>query len=431
MKKYARFAVASLLAGTITACSDSNDSSSTDDNGNGSAVVPTSNTTGSGTATGGTADDPVTGDTTGTATAGGGTATAGNDTGTDGSGSGSTTAGGGTTTVSPPNQNIPVLADPFAAPIPSPDQTDPFGSLLETDEEAAVAGGPPTTPKNLRVDLVSNDWAEFSWAPSNDDGDIVAYRVYRSDDHVYTVGRDQSDPASGSQAEIDKFFRTTSFIDCNYTRFFDRLHICAANGPSPGDTYSYQVTAIDELGNESPRSNPITITYHVDQNGPIPRYDDFYLAPDDRFAQEHDLSSVGNFINEFETVFEDEFETGQIDESKWQTQLTWGDSRIINGEQQYFVNTQAQPGFGYDPFNFTDNSLIIESIPTPPEFEASLPEVCNEPDPTGNERCIFLSGALSSHDRFGMTYGYVEGAHESRRCTRDAIEFLSVSPLPW
>jgi len=127
-----------------------------------------------------------------------------------------------------PPPTIPPV-DLLAAPIPGPSSSDPFNSLLEIDPELPVAGGPPTQPKNLRIDLVSNDWAEFSWAPSNDDGDVVAYRIYRSDGHVYTVGRDQTDPNGGAQAEINKFWNTTSFIDCNYTRFADRLHACAAN----------------------------------------------------------------------------------------------------------------------------------------------------------------------------------------------------------
>jgi len=185
-----------------------------------------------------------------------------------------------------PPPTIPPV-DLLAAPIPGPSSSDPFNSLLETDLEVAVAGGAPTQPKNLRVDLVSNDWAEFSWAPSNDDGDVVAYRIYRSDGHIYTVGRDQTDPASGSQAEIEKFWNTTSFIDCNYTRFATRLHRCDTNGPQPGDIFSYEVTAVDELGNESVPSEAITINYHAERGAAVPLYSDFYLD-ESRFAQRHD-----------------------------------------------------------------------------------------------------------------------------------------------
>lgn len=307
-----------------------------------------------------------------------------------------------------PEPVIPQL-DPTAAPVPGPSPTDPFNSLLEIDPEAAVPGGGPTTPKNLRIDLVSNDWAEFSWAPSKDDGgEVVEYRVSRSDGVVYTIREDQTDPASGTQLEIDKYWATTSFIDCNYTRFAERLHACSQNGPKPGDIFSYQVSAVDDDGNESALSNSISIHYHEETGAAVPLYEDFYISSD-RFVQDHDLTNTAYFLDEFRLVFEDDFDGDAIDDTKWNTELTWGDTRIINGEQQHFVSTQRETDFGYNPFNFEDGILTIEAIQTPEELVGNLPEVCNEEDPFGVERCAFLSGALSGHDKFGFTYGFVEG----------------------
>lgn len=306
-----------------------------------------------------------------------------------------------------PDPVIPAV-DLLAAPIPGPSLSDPFGSLLEVDPEPSVAGGPPTQPKNLRIDLVANDWAEFSWAPSNDDGDVVAYRIRRSDGHVYTVGRDQTDPASGSQAEIEKFWRTTSFIDCNYTRFFDRLHECGVNGPKPGDIFSYEVSAVDNEGNESAPSNAITINYHAEQGAAVPLYEDPYLD-ESQFAQKHDLTNTAYFMDKFELVFEDDFNGDSIDNRRWNTQLLWGDDTIINAEQQYFVDTQGNPDFGYNPFKIANSILTIEAIPTPAEMQSKLPDVCAQNNSDGKDQCAFLSGALSSHDKFNMTYGYVEG----------------------
>ena len=396
MKKYKKITLVAVLAGTVSACgSDSSDDP---------ATVTDNEVT-----TSGLVDDP-TDDTTGTT--GTGTTTAGTggttDNGTEDPTPGDAITPSGTSSLG----NPPTLADPFAAPTPSPDSADPFGALLEVDDEVAVAGGPPTKPKFLRVDLVSNDWAEINWAPSNDDVGVVEYRIYRSDKTdgpTYTVRKDTESPSGGTQDEIDKFWRTTSFIDCNYTRFSDSVHACNVNGPSPGDRFSYQVSAVDADGQESPRSNTITVLYHAESNAPVPKYDDFYKRVDDTFAQDHDLSDTAYFLDKFEMVFEDNFDGPAIDSTKWNTGLTWGDTRIINGEQQYFVNTQAQPGFGYDPFKFDNGDLVIEAIPTPIEFVDSLPPVCDEVDPFGKDRCAFLSGALSSHDKFGMTYGYVEG----------------------
>ena len=306
-----------------------------------------------------------------------------------------------------PPPTIPPV-DLLAQPIPGPTLADPFGFQLEMDNEMPVAGGPPTQPKNLRIDLVSNDWAEFSWAPAKDDTEVVAYRIKRSDGHVYTVGRDQTDPNASAQREIRKFWNTTSFIDCNYTRFSTRLHECASNGPKPGDIFSYEVTAIDDAGNESAPSNPITINYHTETGAAVPLYEDPYLD-ESQFAQKHDLSNTAYFLDKFRLVFEDDFNGTDIDTRRWNTELLWGDDAIINGEQQYFVNTQERPALGYDPFSVADSVLTIEAIPTPDELKDQLPEICAQPDSSGKERCLFLSGALSSHDKFNMTYGYVEG----------------------
>lgn len=304
--------------------------------------------------------------------------------------------------------NPPTLRDPQAAPTPSPSRDDPFGTELEIDNEQATAGGPPTQPKNLRAELVSNNWAEINWAPSNDDGNVVEYRIYRSDGVIYTVRGDQTHENDGTQNEINRFWNATLFIDCNYTRFYRKVHNCVDNAPSPGDTFVYQVSAIDNDGQESARSAPLEVVYHTKENAPIPYYNDFYKDGDDLFVQEHDLSRVDYFLDDFVTVFADEFNGSEINSDYWNTRLTWGDGQIINGEQQYFVPLQEQPDFAFNPFNLTGSSLIIESIVTPENVEDSLPASCSETDSTGNERCLFLSGALSSHDKFGITYGYVE-----------------------
>ncbi|MFK8080397.1 MAG: family 16 glycosylhydrolase [Granulosicoccus sp.] len=302
---------------------------------------------------------------------------------------------------------VPVL-DPNNR-FPSPDPNDPFGSLLEIDTEAAEPGGPPTTPKNLRIDLVSNDWAEFSWAPANDDVGVVAYNIYRDDGVIYRIKPELADVSAGAQAEIDKYWNTTSFIDCNFTRFDRLIHNCRENQPEPGETYVYQVSAVDAEGGESPLSDPLSITYHEPENAPVPIFDDFYKMPDDRFAQSNDLSQTRFFLDEFDLVFNDEFETPSVDPTKWQTELRWRDSTIINGEQQYFVRTQDNPEFGYDPFTLDGDNLTINAVPVPEELRQNLPPVCDEVDPTGKDRCEFLSGALSSHNRFSFIYGYVEG----------------------
>jgi beta-glucanase (GH16 family) len=305
-----------------------------------------------------------------------------------------------------PAPTIPQL-DPLAAPLPAPNPSDPFGSLLELDPEIPTPGGAPTQPKNLRIDLIANDWAEFSWAPSNDDGEVVAYRVYRSDGRTYTVSKNQTSANAGTQAQLDKNWQTTSFIDCNYTRFLHQIYNCAQFGPAPGNIFSYQVTAVDDDGNESAASNTITINYHEAAGAPVPVYQDQFLDGSG-FAQNHDLSNTAYFIDKFQLVFEDDFDGTSIDRTRWNTSLLWGDQTIINQEQQYFVDSQNKVDFGYDPFNIANSILSIEAVPTPETLKSSLPDVCHEFDDPARPRCAFLSGALSTHDKFNLTFGYVE-----------------------
>ena len=329
-----------------------------------------------------------------------------------------------------PLGNPPTLDEPFADAIPATSLEDPFGFELETDPEAPTPGGPPTQPKNLRLDIVGNDWAEFSWAPSNDDGEVVAYEVTRSDGMTYLLTPALPEGLSldpGTYDEYAKYWTTTSFMDCNNTRFAfapgsekddDAPWNCVTTGPRPGDDFTYTVAAIDDEDQRSPESEPLEIAFAEELNSPVPFYDDIYLGQGDRFASVTDLSEVEFFIDDFDLVFEDEFDGNDIDPDLWNTGLVWADTRIINGEQQYFVNTQVNPDFGYDPFNLNGEAddgaldgegLSIEAVPIPNSLRDELPPVCEEEDPTGLDRCEFLSGALSSHDRFSFIYGYVEG----------------------
>ncbi len=281
-----------------------------------------------------------------------------------------------------------------------------FGRGLEVDNESPVAGGPPTTPKNLRAELISNDWVQLNWAPSNDDSDVRAYKIYRGDGVVYTVS------AADTDFHLNRYWRTTSFIDCNFTHVRD----CSNNGTTPavGSTHTYQVTAIDTQGNESARSNLLEVRLHEASGATIPRFTDPWLDSEDDFMFVRDLSRTANFMDQFDLVFSDEFDGPHIDPQKWTTSLTWRqeDQNIINGEMQYFVDTQSNPDFGYNPFILTGETLKISAIKTPPELSQ---RALGQP---------FLSGALSTHevssgqldsngqlinDKYATTYGYVEG----------------------
>lgn len=297
----------------------------------------------------------------------------------------------------PPTPEAPVDGTPTDdAPAP-PEGVDLYLDALEVPAAVAPADGTPSVPANLRVDLLGNDWVELNWAASADNGEIVEYRLYRNDGVTYSIRGDQSDPVAGSDAEIKKYWQTTSFIDCNYTRFDDRLHKCGVNRPKVGGEYFYRISAIDNDGNESAQSEPLRVKLYENSGSPVETYEDPYLDPNDTFPFTTDLSTPDNFLDQFQLVFSDEFNGQAIDPAKWNTVLTWGHNEAINGELQYFVDTQADPDFGYNPFVFNGSTLSIDAIQTPPEL---LDAALGQP---------FLSGALSSHDKFGFNYGYTEG----------------------
>jgi len=100
--------------------------------------------------------------------------------------------------------------------------------------------------------------------------------------------------------------------------------------------------------------------------------------------------------NGLELIFSDEFNGREIDDTKWSTSLQWGPDLVINDEKQYYVDTQSNPQFGYNPFSFDGESLIITAAQTP----TNLRSVANDQP--------YLSGVLSSLSKFEITHGYIE-----------------------
>lgn len=101
-------------------------------------------------------------------------------------------------------------------------------------------------------------------------------------------------------------------------------------------------------------------------------------------------------LDQYELVFADDFRGTSIDPLKWNTAMSWGPDLRLYNQQQYYVDTQNAPDFGYDPFTLTGEELIIKAIETPDGLRAAA-----------NEQG-WLSGALTTLENFEFTYGYVE-----------------------
>jgi len=228
-------------------------------------------------------------------------------------------------------------------------------------KDTARAAGPPSVPEGLTLLMSGENFLEFSWKPSTDDQSVEAYEIYRDGNLVYTIQHDDT-------YEFNyRYWISTSYMDCNYTRFTG----CEANPIAAGSSYQYQVAAVDNEGMKSALSAPATFQMAQRQSG----------GPD--------LSGYVQVLNE-------EFDGDSLDRALWKTSLPWGPNTIINRERQYFVNLFGSDPIDANPFVFTGSSLQITGTVTPP----GLLDAANQQP--------YLSGVISTQDKFQMTYGHVE-----------------------
>ncbi len=243
----------------------------------------------------------------------------------------------------------------------SPTTTESASLVGPFIKDTSRSAGPPSVPEGLTLLMAGENFLEFSWIPSTDDQSVEAYEIYRDGVLVFTLRGD-------TNYEFDyKSWITTSYIDCNYTRYT----FCGDNPIVPGSSYEYRVIAVDNEGMKSAPSEPVIFQMANRESGPA------------------DLSA-------YSQVFSEEFNGDSLDRNKWKTSLPWGPNDIINGERQYFVNTFGSDPLPVDPFVFTGSTLQITGTQTP----ADLLQRANQQP--------YLSGVISTSDNFKMTYGYVE-----------------------
>jgi len=260
-----------------------------------------------------------------------------------------------------------------------------LGIYVTTLAEACSLGGPsrtdgnrtdaaPSAPTGVTTLLVADDWVQIDWIPSADDGDIVAYDIFRDDQLVGSVVDPDTVPETErSRLQARRYWRTTTYLDCDYTRF-----ICNSR-PRPGTTHSYTVVAIDDAGNRSAASAPWTVTMNTIRRG----------------AAAPDLASEG-----YVEVFADEFDGDRLDRGKWVTRLSYdqfADGSAVNGERQYFIELDQAIEIGVNPYVFEDGALKLTAYRTPAGL---LDTARGQP---------YISGLISSRSKFeGLRYGHAE-----------------------
>lgn len=97
----------------------------------------------------------------------------------------------------------------------------------------------------------------------------------------------------------------------------------------------------------------------------------------------------------YELTFRDEFNDDSIDEQKWDTSLFSPDT-VIFDQLQYYVDVLDPEETNPSPFSFDGDNLHISATST-----------TEEQRPNANEQA-YLSGILTTRDRFSMRYGYIE-----------------------
>ncbi|MEE9334954.1 MAG: glycoside hydrolase family 16 protein [Granulosicoccaceae bacterium] len=98
----------------------------------------------------------------------------------------------------------------------------------------------------------------------------------------------------------------------------------------------------------------------------------------------------------YHQVFADEFQQYSLDSNKWNSQYRWGPWLTINDEKQFYVNSINSPDFGHSPFEFDGENMTISAVRTPEHLQSSA-----------NWK-PYLSGVLTTYNKFKMKYGYVE-----------------------
>ncbi len=123
----------------------------------------------------------------------------------------------------------------------------------------------------------------------------------------------------------------------------------------------------------------------------------------------------------YELIFSDEFNGSSLNPSRWNTQLRWDgefngvryEYRITNGESQFYVNTFSKDQNhlstvvpNHNPFEFDGTRLAIRAKRNPMKSTNSNNDFGSLNDMFSKQE--FLSGVLSTYDKFSRKYGYYE-----------------------
>jgi len=228
----------------------------------------------------------------------------------------------------------------------------------------------PQKPNNLQATVVHGNSIRLSWQTPESPRRVTGYNVHRDGEYITWVsGNEYNEP----------------WIDWN-------------------KDYSYTVVAIDEWEKVSDPSDPIVVNTvsGVVSNLSIADSNTESSNPEQpaesgNAATQAPAQGIRSAVpDNYRLVFSDEFQSTELDGLKWTTQYRWGSTWVINSEKQFYVDQLSNPWFGYKPFTLDGEYLYISANRTP---DYLLDNAIWQP---------YLSGAMTTYNKFKMKYGYVE-----------------------
>lgn len=218
-------------------------------------------------------------------------------------------------------------------------------------------------PEGLFAEIQNGNEAIIKWrAPA---GDIKGYNVFRNGGYMASVASPEYRDQSMNWGEDYNYMVIAYNQTDTFSEKSDILTVNTANGSS-STTDNSNTTSVESVNEQ--RSVP----------------------------QDDAISANSSVPDGYNLVFSDEFNSYSLDTSKWNSSYRWGPGWIINGEKQYYVDRINNPDFGHSPFEFDGNHMTISAIRTPDHLRSSA------------NWQPYLSGALTTYNKFKMRYGYVE-----------------------
>ncbi len=208
-------------------------------------------------------------------------------------------------------------------------------------------GGAPLVPSELSVAVINSNSLQIDWAQTQN---AAGFNVYRDGRYLTTI-RDSKSFVDQVDSARDYRYAVSSFNNAN----------------------QHSSTSAEVIGNTGGAT-----------------------TSNDQALYDGNSSANSNVPAGYNLVFSDDFNGYSLDSSKWNSSYRWGADLIINNESQYYVDTLNQPDFGHSPFEFNGEHLTITATRTPDWLRDSA------------RQQEYLSGALTTHNKFTMRYGYVE-----------------------